>query len=217
MGECILVRHGQANSGAKTEEEYDRLSALGHQQAAWLGDYLRDTHITFDTEVSGTLRRHRETHAGMFPDGAATQDARLNEMQYFPMAHEMTRVHGLDVPQDPDSFATHVPLTMAAWKAGELRHIPESWEAFHGRIAAAFDAHTRTDQRVLMVTSGGVIASILMRVLGLDIPAMTAMLLQTRNASIHVLRQFRGHWQVHQYNGVPHLAAPDRAHALTFV
>lgn len=217
MGECILVRHGQANSGATTEEDYDRLSDLGHQQAAWLGEYFRDTHMAFDAEVHGSLRRHRETHAGMHPGTRANVDDRLNEMQYFPMADEMQRIHGLDVPHDPESFAGHVPLTMAAWRAGELRHIPEGWDAFHGRIAAAFDAHTRTDQRVLLVTSGGVIASVLMRTLGLDIPAMTALLLQTRNASFHVLRQFRGQWHLHQYNAVPHLSDPARAHALTFV
>ena len=37
MGEVVLVRHGQANSGATDEESYDRLSDLGHQQARWLG------------------------------------------------------------------------------------------------------------------------------------------------------------------------------------
>jgi broad specificity phosphatase PhoE len=41
QSEIILIRHGQANTGAKDEESYDKLSATGHQQSAWLGDYLR--------------------------------------------------------------------------------------------------------------------------------------------------------------------------------
>ena len=31
--EIILIRHGQANTGAKDEESYDQLSDTGHQQA----------------------------------------------------------------------------------------------------------------------------------------------------------------------------------------
>ena len=38
MGELTLIRHGQANSGATTEEDYDRLSDLGHTQARLLGN-----------------------------------------------------------------------------------------------------------------------------------------------------------------------------------
>ena len=53
MGEIILVRHGQANSYATTEEDYDRLSELGHQQAQWLGDWFRDHAYQFDHIVSG--------------------------------------------------------------------------------------------------------------------------------------------------------------------
>ncbi|KNG94503.1 histidine phosphatase family protein [Pseudaestuariivita atlantica] len=216
MSELILVRHGQANSGATTEEDYDRLSPLGHDQAAWLGAWMDEAHMTFDHQVHGTLRRHVETHAGM-NTGTAQVDPRLNEMQYFPMADAMKLHSGMEVPTDPESFADHVPPTMRAWRDGHLRGVPDSWDGFHGRIAAALDDHTRIDQRVLCVTSGGVIASTLMRVLDLDIPAMTAMLLQTRNASFHVLRRFRGHWHLHQFNATPHLAGPDRAHALTFV
>ena len=37
MGEIVLIRHGQANSHATTEEDYDRLSPLGHDQARWVG------------------------------------------------------------------------------------------------------------------------------------------------------------------------------------
>jgi len=41
MGEIILVRHGQANSAADNEDDYDKLSDLGHQQAKWLGEWMR--------------------------------------------------------------------------------------------------------------------------------------------------------------------------------
>ena len=79
MGEIILVRHGQANSQATTEEDYDRLSDLGHVQAKWLGEWMRAHDQRFDHVVSGTMRRHRETVRGMGFE--ADEDARLNELE----------------------------------------------------------------------------------------------------------------------------------------
>ena len=52
QSEIILIRHGQANTGAQDEESYDKLSATGHQQSAWLGDYLR----------AQDTRTHANTH-----------------------------------------------------------------------------------------------------------------------------------------------------------
>ena len=82
MGEITLVRHGQANSAATTEAEYDRLSDLGHEQAAWLGAWMREHDRPYDVVLSGTLRRQRETIAGLgYAD--APSDARLNEIAYY--------------------------------------------------------------------------------------------------------------------------------------
>ena len=41
MVRIFLIRHGQANSEAKDEVSYDRLSALGKIQAGWLGQYFK--------------------------------------------------------------------------------------------------------------------------------------------------------------------------------
>ena len=65
MTEIILVRHGQANSHAKDEASYDRLSDLGRQQAAWLGDHMRRTNPHFDHVVTGTLTRQADTARAM--------------------------------------------------------------------------------------------------------------------------------------------------------
>lgn len=77
MGEIILVRHGQANSAARDEESYGRLSELGHRQGALLGDWFRDQGLTFDQVLAGTHGRHRETAEAM-GQGAAAPDVRLN-------------------------------------------------------------------------------------------------------------------------------------------
>lgn len=216
MSEIILVRHGQANTGAQDEESYDKLSALGHQQADWLGAYFRDHNMEFDRRVTGSLTRHVETHESM---GFAKTDvdSRLNEMAYFPLAEAMERHSGLPVPHEPEDFADHIPQTMAAWRENHLHEAPESWDGFHGRVAASLDELTHKDHRVLVVTSGGVISSVIMRILGLEISAMCSMLLQIRNSSIHTIRKYRGGLHLHGFNATPHLAHPDRAHALTFV
>ena len=40
MSFITLIRHGQANSSATTEEGYDNLSELGKTQARWLGEQI---------------------------------------------------------------------------------------------------------------------------------------------------------------------------------
>ena len=92
MGDIILVRHGQANSAATTEEDYDRLSELGVTQAEWLGEWLRAHDYSFDHVVSGTLHRHRQTVAGMGYE--ADEDTRLNEIDYYTLSHALNRATG---------------------------------------------------------------------------------------------------------------------------
>ena len=84
MGEVVLVRHGQASFGA---EDYDRLSPLGHQQSAWLGEYFVAHGMAFDTVWRGQLRRHRETAEGIATAMALpgiAEDARFDEFHYDP-------------------------------------------------------------------------------------------------------------------------------------
>ena len=60
MGTLYLVRHGQASFG---EDDYDRLSPLGHRQAQQLGRYLGERFaregVQIETVLMGSLRRHR--------------------------------------------------------------------------------------------------------------------------------------------------------------
>jgi broad specificity phosphatase PhoE len=48
MVQIFLVRHGQANSEAKDEVSYDKLSPLGKLQAGWLGQYFKKNEFNFD-------------------------------------------------------------------------------------------------------------------------------------------------------------------------
>ena len=212
MGEIILVRHGQANSGATDEESYDRLSDLGHQQAQWLGDYLRDREGPFDKVISGSLRRHRETAAGIgYLDPVI--DPRLNEMDYFNLGQALEDVHGIPFP-GPDEFAAHVPQVMEAWHRAEIKGV-ETFASFEERVSSVLQEAAQPGVRVLCVTSGGVIGMIMRHLLNLDPRRMAHVLLPIMNTSVHRVRVIPQGTILAGFNAIPHLDDPERADART--
>lgn len=216
MSDILLIRHGQANTGARSEDSYDRLSPLGHQQAAWLGEHLRASGRSWDRVMTGTLRRHRETAAAMAMGLPEDTDARLNELDYFSMAHEMERRHNLPIPTSSAAFAAHVPPTMEAWQAGELTDAPETFAAFEARVRDAVADLANRPERMLVVTSGGVIAMAMRGLLDLGLVPMTRLLLATKNTSIHGVARREGRLHLTQFGAVPHLDRADRQAAQTY-
>lgn len=212
MGEITLVRHGQANSTATTEEGYDRLTELGHTQARWLGDWMRAHDGPFDIVLSGTLRRQRETVANMgWPD--ADTDARLNEIAYYDLSDEMKNVFGMDTP-NPEDFAIHFPTTLSAWRDGQIEG-QESWEAFTTRVRDVMEMAAQPGRRVLCVTSGGIIARAVADILQLDIPQMAQIALPILNTSVHRIHVTRHGPILGAFNASPHLDHADRLSART--
>lgn len=212
MGEIILVRHGQANSQATDEASYDRLSDLGHIQAQWLGDYLKDHEGSFDKVISGSLRRHRETAAGMgFLEPVI--DPRLNEMDYFNLGQALEDVHGVPFP-GPDEFAGHVPQVLEAWHRAEIMGV-ETFASFENRVTSVLKEAALPGVRVLCVTSGGVIGMIMRHLLDLDPTRMAHVLLPIMNTSLHRVRVIPQGPILASFNAIPHLDDPDRLHART--
>ncbi|MBF9032875.1 histidine phosphatase family protein [Rhodobacterales bacterium HKCCE2091] len=212
MGEIVLVRHGQANSAATTEEDYDRLSDLGHRQGGWLGEWMRDHEAPFDHVLSGTLRRHRETVAAM--GLAADEDARLNELDYYRLSQAMLDRHGVPLP-GPDDFADHMPKVFAAWHAAEIEGA-EPYEAFETRVGEMLREAAVPGRRLLCVTSGGVIGMMLRQLLDLDLMKLSQVMLPIMNTSIHRIRVHPDRTFLTGFNATPHLDPPDRAFARTF-
>ncbi|MEM9267434.1 MAG: histidine phosphatase family protein [Pseudomonadota bacterium] len=217
MGQITLVRHGQASFGT---DDYDRLSPLGHDQSAWLGGYFTQTETRFDLAVHGTLRRHRETLAGMMHclDGVdVSEDARLNEMDYDGLLHAMLAKTGEAVPHSRAGFVDLMPRLMVAWSKGELSNQTESYAHFEQRVWEVIQEVVRADRNVLLVTSGGVIGTVLRRVLGLSPEGGTELMLNIYNASFHHFTYEFGGLRLAQFNGQPHLTGPDKEHARTYV
>jgi broad specificity phosphatase PhoE len=214
MGELVLVRHGQANSAAQDEKGYDRLSDLGHQQARWLGEWLREHDAPFDRVLTGSLRRHRETMAAMGDMGAEPEvDARLNELDYF----NLTRAHAAHTgarPPTQDNFIGHITDVMQAWQRAEIQG-DESYDSFETRVAEMLTIAARPGRRVLCVTSGGVIGMMARHLLDLDIARMAHLLVPIRNCSIHRVMVLPEAQILSGFNATPHLDSADRLHART--
>lgn len=214
MSHITLVRHGQANTEAREETEYDRLSPLGHQQSEWLGEHLRNAADHHPRVYCGTLTRHLETAAGMgFPE--ATRDPRLNELEYFRLAKLLEDQRGIPVPTERESFIVHLPTVFTAWRDGEIADAPESFDAFETRVREALRDIAAGPGPALVITSGGLIAMAMRQVLDLDIPAMARMALAIMNTSMHRLYPIGDRLSPVLFNAVPHLQAPDRHFAQT--
>lgn len=217
MSEIIFVRHGQASFGA---DDYDKLSHLGHQQAAWLAEHFAGRGDRFDRIVCGDLRRHRETAAPIaaaFGEGPEI-DARLNEFDYDALAeryHFQVPDHGPAASRE--EFLHLMPQIFLAWENDALKGATEDFPDFQMRVDDAVDDALASGQRVMIVASGGPIAVTLKRVLGLSTRATAEMLLNIRNASYHQFKYEAGRLRLSQYNAIPHLDPPDRAHALTYI
>jgi broad specificity phosphatase PhoE len=222
MVEILLVRHAQASYGA---ESYDRLSELGWRQARWLGEYFAERGVAFDRVVRGSLRRHAETLAGIgegFGRGLESQeDPRLDEYDSLALLRAHT---GSEALQGKDRRAHFRALreAMYAWADGRLAPPPagaahESFAEFRARVLAALGAlRARGEGRILVVSSGGPIATMIAEVLKMPARGMVDLNLQARNTGITELRA--GERAIHcvSFNNIPHLDRPDRAGALTY-
>ena len=215
MGELVLIRHGQANSASQNEADYDRLSDLGRQQAAWLGDWLRAHESPFDRVLNGTLRRHIQTADAMGDLGHEPErDAGANEVDYVNLSRALSDHRGTPAPARPEDFADHIVQVMEAWHRAEIRG-NETFAAFESRVTQVLAEAAEPGVRVLCVTSGGVIGMVVRHLLNLDPRRMAHVLMPIRNSSIHRIHAAPHGTILAGFNATPHLDAPDRDHART--
>ncbi len=216
MGELVLVRHGQASFGAA---DYDVLSPLGHQQAEWLGGYFQAHNLRFDRVLHGSLRRQRETAAGIARVLAlptAEVDARFDEFHYQVLEEAYLRETGANTSTHRGEFLERFPQVISAWEQDQVAG-EETLAAFEARVADACAAALRPGQSTLAVTSGGVIGMVMRRVLGLSAVATAEVMLGIHNASVHRFSLEAGKLRLSLFNASPHLDPTERAHARTYV
>jgi broad specificity phosphatase PhoE len=183
----------------------------------WLGTHLKASQAYHARLYTGDLRRHIETADGMATGLEATRDARLNELEYFTMAHALEAEHGVPAPVEQSDFIGHFPVLLEAWQQDKIEGAPERFSEFEARISDVLKEIGDGDGPALVVTSGGLIAMTMRLHLGLDIQAMANVALSIMNSSVHRLYPIGGNWSPVLFNAVPHLEAPDRHFAQTHV
>ena len=218
VSEVMLVRHGQAQTGAQDELSYDSLSELGQTQARWLGDYLARSSRPVTRILCGALNRQRHTAEliGAALGITVQQDMRLNEFDYFSLSGSLQRQHQMPPPQSREEFMEHLPQIMRAWRDGLLQVPGESFTTFEDRVLSVlFEAEAVSG--TVLVTSGGVIGMAMRHVLGLDHDAFSHVLLQIGNSSMHRYAVEFGQRRLVSFNELPHLDVPGRETARTMI
>jgi broad specificity phosphatase PhoE len=221
MGTLYLVRHGQASFGAA---DYDQLSTLGTRQCEALGQWFAARGIVFHAVLRGTLRRHVQSLQAIAAGyGAAAPPAALPEARAWPGLNEydsealIRSVHAgpLARPDDPEAYRLHFRLLREAltrWTAGDITPAGmPSWPQFSAGVADALD-HVRSTHQgpVLLVSSGGPIATAVHRVLGAPAAAMVELNLRIRNSALTEFAYSAGRHRLQSFNHLPHLDTPDR-------
>lgn len=218
MAEIYVVRHGQAAFGT---DNYDRLTDVGWEQARLLGEYFRSIGLEFDATFNGTMRRHRETLAGVrdvLPTTpSATELPGLNEYDFHALLDLYVPQQGLEVDRsDPRAFYRCLRDVLIAWNRDEIDGVSETWAQFEGRVIDTMEAISQPSGKVLVVTSGGASSAILRRVLGVDVATMVELNLQARNTGISRYFAKNQRFKLNSFNGVPHLEKPQDRHLITY-
>jgi len=235
MSELILVRHGQASFGA---ESYDKLSDKGVEQVKILSQHWQALGERFDHIYSGTLLRQRETAQELLPlvEGEPTASVQLtgfNEYNGDPLirAHlrDMREAGDLSGPaqwpiQDERLFQKIFEKATARWIVDDLDPRDdivdfERWSDFKARVYAALDevmARHGSGSRVIVSTSGGVIAMALQRVLNFPDDQVIATNWMVRNSAVSRIIYGRGKLSLTQFNNLAHLETPEKQQLITF-
>lgn len=233
MSELILVRHGQASFG---KASYDKLSDTGIEQAKVLSRHWLATGERFDHAYCGTLLRQRETVAELLPlvdgePGAATIKPALNEYNGDPLMRIYLRDHRGDSEdefewpiKDPKKFQLLFEKATAKWIVGELvpndedtefEHFHDFQQRVHGVIDEIMSDH-QSGSKILISTSGGVIAMALQRVLQFPNEHVITTNWMVHNSAVTRIRYGRGRLSLSQFNNLAHLEKNDLAHMVTY-
>jgi len=221
MGNLYLVRHGQASFGAV---DYDNLSSLGVQQSVRLGEYFAQKGIQFDAVLTGSLRRHTQTWAGIAKGAALEHDPLvwpgLNE---YDSEAVIQAIHPqpLQKPDTPEVYRHHFRLLrdgLRQWMNGVVspKGMPTYTEFVHGVSSALDHVRQNCSGNVLMVSSGGPISTAVGHLLGTTPETTIELNLRIRNSSVTEFDFNPKRHALVTYNTLPHLDDPHYASWITY-
>ena len=221
MGTLYLVRHGQASFGA---QDYDQLSELGQRQSQRLGEYFQHKGLRFGQVLTGTLKRHQQTLAGICSGGGFSADALalpgLNEYDSEAVIAAI-HPHPLAKPDTPELYRHHFRLLrdgLTQWMNGVVspRGMPSYREFQQGVADALAQVRQQTEGDVLLVSSGGPISTAVGQILGTTPEITIELNLRIRNSSVTEFAFTPKRHMLVTYNTLPHLDAPEYRDWVTF-
>jgi broad specificity phosphatase PhoE len=234
MGFLVFVRHGQASFH---DEDYDKLSAVGEEQARRLGEYWVRHGMTFDRVYTGPLSRQRRS-AEIVRDVYAAAGAEfppveelesLAEMPVERLAKRfmpqlcsedeqallaMQRYMATDDKREKEKlFQKAFEKLMLKW-ADETYHDPEieTFRCFVDRVMKGIGSMTAghaNGQRVAAFTSGGPTAVAIHMALNTSFQTTLELVWQVRNASVTEFMYTQGRFTLCAFNHVAHLSDPS--------
>lgn len=221
MGHLYLVRHGQASLGAA---DYDQLSHLGQQQSQRLGEHWRTLGLRFDTVITGSMKRHAQTLAGIQTGMGTSYEAlawpTLNE--YDADAVIRTIQPGeLIKPTTPEGYKQHFRWLrdgLTQWMAGVVspQGMPSYAEFAHGVTSALAQIRQQHEGNVLLVSSGGPIATATAHVLRTGPEISIELNMRLRNTSVTEFSFNPKRLSLLSFNGLPHLETSIHQDWVTF-
>jgi len=211
MGSLYLVRHGQASFGAA---DYDQLSRTGYEQCRLLGAYWRERGQRFDAVFTGTLKRHAQSLAGIVEGlGESLPSVALPGLNEYDSEAVVRAIHPgpLGVPTDPEAVKQHFRLLrqgLLAWMRGETA--PAGMPLHADFAAGVADALARVlalgvGKQVLIVSSGGPIATAVSQVLGCPPETFVELNLRIRNSAVTEFAFNPKRHHLVTFNTLPHL------------
>ena len=225
MSTVYFFRHGQAGS----RDDYDRLSEIGHEQAALLGAHVAREGWQFDRVLCGGLRRQQETATAVVSRAALHPpqlDTRWNEFDlddvFAGIAPQMAadddqfRIEYEEIERlirDGDG-AIHRQWRPAdtkvvkAWIEGRYTFAGESWLQFVARVKAAGAelAALPADARVAVFTSATPVSIWVAAAFASEQPPHVMKLAGAAiNSNITVLKWLHGEPHLGCFNAIPHL------------
>ncbi len=214
MGTLYLVRHGQASFGAA---DYDQLSPLGARQCHAVGVYLAARGLQFDAVLRGSLRRHVQSLAALCEGHGNVPDALewpgLNEYDSEALVRAFHT--GPMPPHDtPEGYRQHFRIlreALLAWMAGRIAPVgmPAYADWVAGIVAALDHVRTQHSGNVLIVSSGGPIATAVAQVLGAPPATSIELNLRIRNSALTEFAFTPKRHSLVVFNHLPHLQQPE--------
>jgi broad specificity phosphatase PhoE len=234
VSRLFLVRHAQASF---LEEDYDKLSPLGEEQARRLGEYWAQQNLPFDRVCAGPRVRQRHTAnivAGAFEEAGRPfpEISSISEFDEYDGENVLKRAlpklletneqvrelcesftRASDSNDRSKNFQRLFEWVITRWVDGELV-VPgvESWGQFGARVnrgISQFISECGHGTTAAIFCSGGPIAIAVQRALNLSPQHTLQVMWVSRNASYTDFLFSGDRFTVGGFNAFPHLDHPS--------